>query len=143
IAWVGVACVVLSALLARRTTLVARLAESRTRLLSDALEAEQRERKALAEALHDHAIQNVLSARHEVEEAGEELTHPALTRADGALVETVKQLREAVFELHPYVFDQAGLESGIRSVAQQAAGRADFELHLDLRYPGRPAREHP
>ena len=63
--------------------------QDRSRLLSDALAAEQRERKALAEALHDHAIQNLLSARHELEEAGETLSHPALDRADAALAETV------------------------------------------------------
>jgi two-component system NarL family sensor kinase len=141
IAWVGVACVLLSVLLARRTALVARLAESRTRLLSDALEAEQRERKALAEALHDDAIQNLLSARHEVEEAGEDISHPALQRADAALLETVEQLREAVFELHPYVLEEAGLEAGIRSLAQQAASRAELELQLDLRYAERHPRE--
>jgi two-component system NarL family sensor kinase len=141
IAWVGVACVLLSALLARRTVLVARLAESRTQLLSDALEAEQRERKMLAEALHDNAIQNLLSARHEVEEASEEVSHPALQRADHALLETARQLREAVFELHPYVLEEAGLEAGIRSLAQQAAGRAELDLRLDLRYPERHPRE--
>lgn len=139
IAWVGVACVLLSLLLARRTELVTRLAETRSRLLADALSAEQRERKALAEALHDHAIQNLLSARHELEEASETLSHPALDRADRALLETVGQLREAVFELHPYVLEEAGLESAVRSIAQQAASRAGFELRLDLRY----AHRHP
>jgi two-component system NarL family sensor kinase len=132
LAWVGIACVFLSALLARRTELVARLAESRSRLLADALDAEQRERKALAEALHDHAIQNLLSARHELEEAGEQQPHPALVRADDALTATVGQLRDAVFDLHPYVLEEAGLEAAIRSVAQQAAGRGRFRLQLDL-----------
>jgi two-component system NarL family sensor kinase len=139
LAWIGAACVWLSLLLARRTEQVARLAESRSRLLADALEAEQRERKALAEALHDHAIQNLLSARHELEEAGEAVTHPALERADTALTDTVAQLREAVFELHPYVLDEAGLEAGVRSLAQQASSRGGFELRLDLSSPnGRP-----
>ena len=135
LAWIGAACVWLSLLLGRRTEQVARLAESRSRLLADALEAEQRERKALAEALHDEAIQNLLSARHELEEAGESVDHPALERADNALTDTVGQLREAVFELHPYVLEEAGLESGIRSLAQQAAGRGGFELRLDLSVP--------
>jgi two-component system NarL family sensor kinase len=135
LAWIGAACVWLSLLLARRTEQVARLAESRSRLLADALEAEQRERKALAEALHDHAIQNLLSARHELEEAGEAVTHPALERADTALTDTVAQLREAVFELHPYVLDEAGLEAGVRSLAQQASSRGGFELRLDLSSP--------
>lgn len=141
LAWIGVACVLLSMLLARRTELVTRLAEARSRLLADALAAEQRERKALAEALHDHAIQNLLSARHELQEAGEALSHPALDRADGALAETVGQLREAVFDLHPYVLDEAGLEAALRSIAQQAATRAHFELKLDLQYPMRHPQE--
>jgi two-component system, NarL family, sensor kinase len=137
LAWIGAACVWLSLLLGRRTEQVARLAESRSRLLADALEAEQRERKALAEALHDEAIQNLLSARHELEEAGESVDHPALERADSALTETVGQLREAVFELHPYVLEEAGLEAGLRSLAQQASGRGNFELRLDLSAPNR------
>lgn len=142
IAWVGLACVLLSLLLARRTELVTRLAESRSQLLADALSAEQRERKALAEALHDHAIQNLLSARHELDEASEALSHhPALDRADSALVETVRQLRDAVFELHPYVLEEAGLEAAVRSVAQQAATRAGLELQAELRYTNRHPRE--
>ena len=128
-------------LLARRTELVARLAQARSRLLADALAAEQRERKALAEALHDHAIQNLLSARHELEEAGETLSHPALTRADAALAETVGQLREAVFDLHPYVLEEGGLEAALRSIARQAASRAHLELKLDLHYPARHPQE--
>ncbi|HET9322338.1 MAG TPA: ATP-binding protein [Gaiellaceae bacterium] len=141
LAWVGVACVLLSLLLARRTQLVARLADARSHLLADALEAEQRERKRLAEALHDHAIQNLLSARHELEEAEEAQPHPALARADDALVETVGQLREAVFDLHPYVLEQAGLEAALRSIAQQAAARAHLRLTLDLRYQNRHPQE--
>ena len=141
LAWVGVACVLLSMLLARRTALVARLADSRSRLLADALEAEQRERKALAEALHDDAIQNILSARHELEEAGETQSHPALVRADDALVVTVGQLRDAVFELHPYVLEQAGLEAALRTIAGQAAARAGVDMDLDLSYRNRHPRE--
>jgi two-component system NarL family sensor kinase len=141
LAWVGLACALLSLLLGRRTELVTRLAEERSRLLADALEAEQRERRTLAEALHDHALQNLLSARHELEEAAETTTHPALDRADSALVETVGQLREAVFELHPYVLEQAGLKAALRSVAQQAATRADLALELDLRYENGHPRE--
>ena len=132
--WVGLACVLLSDQLARRTEAVVQLAENRTRLLTDALSAEQRERKALAEALHDHAIQNLLSARHEIQEAGEASAHPALARADAALADTIGGLRSAVFELHPYVLDEAGLEAALRSIAQQAAGRGGLELELDLRY---------
>lgn len=135
--WVGVACVLLSYLLARRTDALLALADSRSRLLADALTAEQRERKVLAEALHNSALQNLLGARHELEEAAEASPHPALARADRALTETTDQLRNAVFELHPYVLEEAGLETSLRSVARQAASRGGFELVLDLRYDGR------
>ena len=135
LAWVGVACVLLSALLARRTEAVAHLADARSRLLADALSAEQRERKTLAEGLHDHAVQNLLSALHEVEEAAEDRPHPALGRAEQALVETVRGLRDAIFELHPYVLDEAGLDAAVRSVATRAAERAGAELRLDVQ-PG-------
>jgi len=134
LAWVGLACFLLSGLLARSTELVSRLAEERSRLLADALSAEQRERKALAESLHDQAVQNLLSARHELEEASESLSHASLDRAEAALAATVEQLREAIFELHPYVLDEAGLEAGLRSIAQHAADRGGFDLRLDLRY---------
>lgn len=141
LAWVGLGCALLSLLLGRRTDLVSRLAEQRSRLLADALDAEQRERRALAEALHDHALQNLLSARHELEEATEAGTHPALGRADEAVAETVGQLREAVFDLHPYVLEEAGLKAALRSVAQQVARRAELALELDLRYDNRHPRE--
>jgi two-component system, NarL family, sensor kinase len=141
LAWTGLACALLSLLLGRRTVLMNSLAEERSRLLADALEAEQRERQTLAEALHDHALQNLLSARHELEEAAEATPHPALERIDGALVETVGQLREAVFELHPYVLEQAGLKAALRSVATQTTSRAGLALDLDLRYEHRHPRE--
>src|SRR5262249_17423680 len=46
LAWVGLACALLSLMLGRRTDLVERLAEQRSQLLADALDAEQRERRA-------------------------------------------------------------------------------------------------
>ena len=141
LAWVGLGCALLSLLLGRRTELVTRLADARSRLLADALAAEQRERQALAEELHDHALQNLLSVRHELEEAAEAGGHPALERADKALTETVAQLRDAVFELHPYVLEQAGLNAAVRAVAEQAAARAGVKLDLELHYMGPHANE--
>ena len=89
--------------------LVAGLADERSRLLADALDAEQRERQALAEALHDEALQNLLSARHELAEAARSSTTPRWSAPTARVAATVGQLRDAVFELHPYVLEQAGL----------------------------------
>jgi two-component system NarL family sensor kinase len=139
IAIVGLAAVLLSEVLERRTARIVELAEVRRRLITDALTAEERERRALAEGLHDSAIQNLLSARHDIDEAADSLTHPSLKRADVALQQTLAELREAVFELHPYVLERAGLVPALRAVAQRAARRAGFALQLDLSYD----RRHP
>jgi two-component system NarL family sensor kinase len=135
--WLGLAAVLLSAVLWRRTARVSALADARRRLIADSLSAGERERKALAEGLHDHAIQNLLSARLELEEASEDEPHPALGRALVAIEETLVDLREAVFELHPYVLEEAGLEAALRSVAQRSARHAGFAVQLDLRHPQR------
>jgi two-component system NarL family sensor kinase len=44
----------------------------------------------------------------------------------------VQELRDAIFELHPYVFDEAGLEAAVRAIATRAAERTGAELRLDL-----------
>jgi two-component system, NarL family, sensor kinase len=141
LAWIGLAAVLFSAVLERRTRRVTQLAEARQRLMVDALGAEERERQALAEALHDHAIQNLLSARHDLEDVAESLPDPALRRADEALTETVEQLRDAAFELHPYVLEQAGLPAALRAVAQRAASQGHLALRLDLAADGANAND--
>jgi two-component system, NarL family, sensor kinase len=129
--WVGVAASLLSFLLARRTQSVERLAASRQRLIADALNAEERERQQLAESLHDHAIQNLLAARHDLQEASDSQRHPALDRAEEALAAAVADLRSATFELHPHVLEQAGLESAIAAVAERNAERGGFRVTFD------------
>jgi two-component system NarL family sensor kinase len=130
--WFGLAALLLSVLLERRTSRVVQLAEARRQLMAEVLTTEERERRALAEGLHDSAIQNLLSARHDLEEAADSDSHPALRRADQALARTVAELREAIFELHPYVLEQAGLEAALRAVAQRAARRGGFGLRFEL-----------
>jgi signal transduction histidine kinase len=140
--WIILAAgLLLAALAGRNSVSAAQRSAERSRLLADALGAEERERRTLADALHDHALQNLLSARHQLQEAGETLAHPALGRADDVIAETISQLRDAVFELHPYVLEEAGLKAALRSIAQQAATRAGLDVQLDLRYENRHPRE--
>jgi two-component system NarL family sensor kinase len=133
LAWVGVACAALSAAVARRSREIESLAADRERLLAEALAAETRERRALAEGLHDGAVQSLLAARHDLEEV--EARAPddaALTRADDALLGVVRELRSAIFELHPHVLEEAGLEAAVRQLADAAAQRGGFTLTLEL-----------
>jgi len=139
--WIGLAAVLLSAVLDQRTRRVAELAERRRELIAEALSAGERERRALAEGLHDQAIQNLLSARHDLEEVAEAGASEALDRADAAVETTIAELREAVFELHPYVLEQSGLEAALRAAGLRAARRGGFRVRFDLSYPRRHPQE--
>jgi two-component system, NarL family, sensor kinase len=130
--WVGAAAVLLSYVLARRTERVAELGAEGRRLMADALSAEQRERQTLAEGLHDSAIQNLLSVAHELQEIDEEGRHPALRRSEAILAQTVDELREAMFELHPYVLEHVGPGAAIASIGRRAARQGGFRLHYEL-----------
>lgn len=130
--WVGLGAVILSMLLQRRTETVWRLAKMRESLLNELLTAEERERQALAESIHDHVIQNLLSVRHELDEASAQQVCPALDRADTTISESVTELREIVSTLHPFVLEEAGLAASLRLLADRAARRGGFVVRLDV-----------
>ena len=131
IAWVGLAAVVLSSLLARRRTRILTLAAARGSLVAQALAAEDRAHKRLADDLHDAAIQNLLAARQDLAEArkGE---RAAIDRAEIAVRLTLDQLRTTVRELHPYVLDQLGLQAALEMVAEQHARRGGYRVEMKI-----------
>ena len=139
--WIAVASALLALVLARRTRRVGELALQSRRLLTDALGAEERERQDLAEGLHDSALQNLLSVRHDLQEADESVKHPSLARAELTISETVGQLREIVSDLHPLVLEQAGLEAALSAVAAQASRRGGFRAHVAYEATPHPAQE--
>ncbi len=110
---------------------IAELAASRGRLVAQALDAEDRERKRLAEALHDGAIQNLIAAQFELERA-EHGDAESVARVRAAVGETVGQLRSEVFDLHPTVLEHAGLRAAIRAVADQQQRLAGFSTVVEI-----------
>jgi two-component system NarL family sensor kinase len=129
VSWVGLAAVVLSVILTRRAERIDQLAALRGRLVAEALDAEDRERRRLAEALHDEAIQNLLAARQELREA-ERGDAGSLERARSVVDLTVDQLRGAVFDLHPYLLEQSGLPAALEAVAEEAGRRGRFSARV-------------
>lgn len=130
--WLGLALVLLSLLLARRDAAVRLLSDQRQRLVAEALTAEERERRQLAQDLHDGAIQNLLAARHDLDLVAKVAPDGPEARAHAAITATVAELRGAVADLHPYLLEQAGLAAAIGQAARAAAQRAGFELQLDV-----------
>jgi two-component system NarL family sensor kinase len=130
LAWIGAAAVMLSTHAARRERALVELAASRRRLVQQALDAEARERRRLAQALHDEAIQNVLVARQEVTDMTRGVPGAA-ERAQFALDETHRQLREEVFAMHPVGLERAGLAAVLRRLGEEAGRRGRFEVAIE------------
>ena len=108
---------------------ISELSASRNRLVEQILTAEENERRRLAEALHDGAVQNLLAARQDLAE-GEQTA--AVVNATGAIDATVYQLREEISELHPSVLAHVGLEAALESLAAAQARRGGFEATVEV-----------
>jgi two-component system NarL family sensor kinase len=131
LAWVGAAAVMLSALAEHRERGIETLAAAGRRLVRQALDAEARERRRLAQALHDDAIQNLLLARQEVADVARGVPQAA-ERARRALDDVHRQLREEVFAMHPVGLERAGLAAVLRSFAAEAGRRGRFDAHVEV-----------
>lgn len=130
---VGVASTLLSVALARRSARVRVLLLDADRLTAQVLDAEQAERRRLAEELHDHALQTLIVAGQEIDELG--AAGADVGPADDAVRATIRELRDVVFALHPYVLDEAGLAVAVRRVAERAAAQGGFVVSVS----GEPA----
>jgi two-component system, NarL family, sensor kinase len=139
VTWMGLAAVVLSWILTRRSERIDQLAALRGRLVAEALDAEDRERRRLAEALHDEAVQNLLAARQELREA-ERGDSAGLERARLGIDRAVEQLRGTVSELHPYLLERAGLSAALEAVAEEQGRRGRF--HPRVRVAPDIPKEH-
>jgi two-component system NarL family sensor kinase len=131
LAWVGVGAVFLSDVLARRRRHVQSLAAARGRLAAQTLEVEERERRRLAEVLHDGAVQNLLLARQELADARRG-DAAALQRVDDAIAMTVDELRGEIREVHPSVLDHVGLEAAVRALADEHGRRGAPPIEVDV-----------
>jgi two-component system NarL family sensor kinase len=125
-------CVLLSAVQQGRMRVIRELAEHRLWLLERIMAAEESEQRKIAEVLHDGALQNVLAARHFIDEA-RGLHAPAdnsLERADEALTSASRQLRSSVRTLHPEVLVSGGLVPALEHLVALASERGRFEARV-------------
>lgn len=110
---------------------IAELAASRHRLVVEALNAEDRERRRLSERLHDEAIQDLLIARQDLADARH--GNPSgLPRVEHALDNALRELRATVFDLHPTTLDHAGLAPALEAVATQQARAGSFQPKVSV-----------
>ena len=98
---VGVAAIGLSRIQRSRVAAIAGLVADRNQLLTELMTVTDTERRRLAEDLHDNALQYVLAARFDAEDARETAEPAAFDRLDQALTQSAQLLRTTVSELHP------------------------------------------
>jgi len=124
----------------RRLASVAALTASRSLLLADVMTAEERERRRIAESLHDGALQTVLAVKQDLRDAiRSNGDAAAVTRASELLADVSVELRQVTRELHPSVLDEAGLAAAAQTLTQAFSERTGVRVDSSIDYP----RRHP
>ena len=139
--WLAAATTALCLVLSRRAARVRSLQEVRRRLVSEAMQADDRHNRELAEHLHDGPLQTLLAARMELDEVRERIPDPGLEFVYAALQDTAKGLRSTVTELHPQVLAQLGLSAAVRELLVQFEVRGSATVDADLEDVGKPASQ--
>ncbi len=128
----GLAATLLSAVLTRRTAAISALAQQRGELVAQALTAEQRERRRLADLLHDESVQILALAQQELGDYRRTGREASFERARAAIAEALGQLRGEIFELHPYLLEHAGLGAALAAVTERWAERTGAHLTVAI-----------
>ena len=110
---------------------IADISATRGRLVAQAIDAEDRARRGISEALHDGALQELLAVRNELYAmAGHGGDEEALAAAQERVVAIVGHLREVMSALHPTILQYGGLEAALLAVAEQEFTGRSFESHV-------------
>ncbi|MCF6388905.1 ATP-binding protein [Mycobacterium sp. MBM] len=139
--WLAVATTALCLVLSLRAARVRALLEVRRQLVAEAMAADERHNREVAENLHDGPLQTLLAARMEVDLLRDSLADPALDTLYDALQDTAVMLRSTVTELHPQVLAQLGLAPAIGELLHQFESRGDYAVAADLQDVGKPASQ--
>jgi two-component system, NarL family, sensor kinase len=128
--WVAVAAVLLSGVLTRRARTIAALARARGRLMVEVLDAEDRQRRRLADWLHDGPVQNLIVVGQDLGDA-EHGDITGLGRARDVVRSTISQLRNVLLDLHPGVAG-GGLAPALRVMADAQSRDTSFDVDVTV-----------
>lgn len=115
-----------------RVLTIGSLVEQRRDLLRQLVQLEEDERRDLAEQLHDGALQYVLAARRDAEDARDYADPGSFDRLQEGLAQASGLLRSTVTTLHPAVLEQAGLARAVQSLAADQGGRGRAVAQVDV-----------
>jgi two-component system NarL family sensor kinase len=99
-------------------------------LLDQVLAAGDRDRREIAQQLHDESLQSLLAAHQDLLEAAP--GRAGVTRAHEIVAGAIDRLREAVVALHPVTLERRGLGQALSAVAREAERQGGFRTELDV-----------
>lgn len=120
---------------ADRTAVAQHQAEQLRRLALELTRAEERERRRLAEILHDHAQQLLVAAKWTLGSVrgkiGDETIRASLHGVDELLNESIETLRSLAVELQPPALYSAGLPAALEWLARQMREKHGLAVEIE------------
>jgi two-component system, NarL family, sensor kinase len=99
-------------------------------LVAQVMEAEEAARRRIAQLIHDDALQSLLAANQELQEAAP--GRAQVTRAHEVVSASIERLREALVALHPVTLEEGGFQLALDAVTRQAERQGGFEVDVDI-----------
>lgn len=118
---------------AERTRLAEKRAAYIQTLAVELIQTEERERKRIAQLLHDDLQQILAAAKLQLEVACENLpVVQELVKVDSWLAGSIKKIRSLSYELSPAVFQHGDLDTSFRLIARQMKERFRLDVQVDI-----------
>jgi PAS domain S-box-containing protein len=115
--------------------ILARVNEQRRELLVRLVDAQEDERAAIAEDLHDDSIQVMTAVGMRLasllRSGSEEERTETLRKLEETVSAAIARLRRLVFELRPRVLDEEGLAAALRAYLDHLGPEVEFASHVD------------
>jgi signal transduction histidine kinase len=101
------------------------------------IESQEMERKRIAAGLHDSLGQNLLVLKNTLQQAADDHQLPSGTRQEIVQLvhlaqQSLDEVREISFDLHPHVLDRLGLKRAIETMIEKVTVLSSIEFTLEL-----------
>ncbi len=101
------------------------------------LESQEHERKRIAGELHDSIGQNLLVIKNRVQMAlnvteDVERSRKQLDEISLAATQSIEEVREIAYNLHPYQLDRLGLTKAIEAMLRKVSEASDLEISISI-----------
>ncbi len=130
---------------AQRTAQAQQQADLLRLLASELTKTEERERRRMAQLLHDHLQQLLVAARMSLARARRRVEDPETNRllgeADAVMDQSICESRSLTVQLSPPVLYDAGLEAALRWLARDMADKHRLIVEVEAQAADEPAEE--